>query len=737
MVLFAGDLFHENKPSRQTMHKTMEIIRTYCCGSDPVNFQIVSDQASNFRTPFGRVNYEDVYHSIDLPIFAIHGNHDDPTRDSRSNTPLAALDLLSMCNLVNYFGVQSEVSEISISPILIQKGSTKVALYGLGSMRDERLNRMWQSNKVRFLRPEEEEWFNLFTLHQNRDLGRGSKNCVHESMIPEWMDFVVWGHEHECLINPVESLVGTYRISQPGSSVATSLAVGESVRKRVGILDIKGEQFRMTEVPLTQVRSFCTGEVMLGQEPSLDPDDPNVDKEVVTILTEKVRQLIEEAREKDKELTEDSAKYHADNIDPFIKVPQRIYKLAQPGQVLARVKVEHTGFSTVNNQRFGHAFIGEVANPSDVLLFHRKRREQAERESQLNSSLHEPVPPEELEELNVEDLVKDTLINADQKLELLQEEKMGLALEHFVAKEQKQAIDNTVEDILMQQRQTLVRRGQGDDDGNESVQNKITTKAGIRELCLKETDRLRAAMSEKQFTEESQETPQTNTVNLPSRIKRPRTTALDTTLESDSDEEYNKEKDIVQPKPKPKPKAKPKRKETARAKTIVYAAMDSSSDDNAKVPLKSNNSRARKKPTTVQIPSEDDFDEDEIDSDEVEDVETPPSRVRGKRSTKPSKKYDINLSNSSTKSTTNSRRKPKKDLMKQSQLSFEKTPSSQKSSSTFTSTARNTRTNTKRSFYVDDDSEEEEVKKKKASQGWGTAATTTRASSKRRRTARR
>ena len=35
-----------------------------------------------------------------------------------------------------------------------------------------------------------ESWFNIFTLHQNRDLGRGIKNCVHESMIPEWMDLV-------------------------------------------------------------------------------------------------------------------------------------------------------------------------------------------------------------------------------------------------------------------------------------------------------------------------------------------------------------------------------------------------------------------------------------------------------------------------------------------------------------------------------------------------------------------
>jgi double-strand break repair protein MRE11 len=95
---------------------------------------------------------------------------------------------------------------------LLQKGITKVALYGLGSMRDERLNRMWESKKVRFLRPEEDQhnndkddddedeedseessgFFNIFTLHQNRDLGRGGKNCVQESMIPEWMDLVVW-----------------------------------------------------------------------------------------------------------------------------------------------------------------------------------------------------------------------------------------------------------------------------------------------------------------------------------------------------------------------------------------------------------------------------------------------------------------------------------------------------------------------------------------------------------------
>jgi double-strand break repair protein MRE11 len=28
------------------------------------------------------------------------------------------------------------------------------------------------------------------------------KNYIHESMLAPFLDFVVWGHEHECLITP-------------------------------------------------------------------------------------------------------------------------------------------------------------------------------------------------------------------------------------------------------------------------------------------------------------------------------------------------------------------------------------------------------------------------------------------------------------------------------------------------------------------------------------------------------
>jgi len=83
---------------------------------------------------------------------------------------LCALNLLSVANLVNYFGKPDDIEDISISPILMKKGSTKMALYGLGSIRDERLHRLFMRSKVKYLQPKEQanDWFNVFMLHQNR-----------------------------------------------------------------------------------------------------------------------------------------------------------------------------------------------------------------------------------------------------------------------------------------------------------------------------------------------------------------------------------------------------------------------------------------------------------------------------------------------------------------------------------------------------------------------------------------
>ena len=153
MVLHAGDMFHENKPSRRTMHSAQRIFREQCLGEDPVYIACVNKQDEVFKSNQGVINYEDPYHSVSLPYFAIHGNHDDPSRDGSAGDALAALDVLAMSNVLNYYGKSDRADDVEIHPILIEKNGTKLALYGLGAIRDERLNRMWRQKKVKFVRP--------------------------------------------------------------------------------------------------------------------------------------------------------------------------------------------------------------------------------------------------------------------------------------------------------------------------------------------------------------------------------------------------------------------------------------------------------------------------------------------------------------------------------------------------------------------------------------------------------
>ncbi len=202
----------------------------------------------------------------------------------------------------------------------------------------------------------------------------------------EWMDLVVWGHEHECNINPDESAVGTFRISQPGSSVATSLTEGESLTKHVGILDVRNAQFRMKAIPLMQVRSFTMGHICLS-ETGLDPEDLRVDEAMAEILSKEVEKLIDEARKSSRMLlmgnsngsgqsqgqsqnqnqsggNDNNGEQGGDennNPEGDRTISKKLhFHVQKPDRVLVRLKVEHSGFETLNNQRFGSRFVNEV-----------------------------------------------------------------------------------------------------------------------------------------------------------------------------------------------------------------------------------------------------------------------------------------------------------------------------------------------------------------------------------------
>lgn len=236
----------------------MTLLRRYTLGDKPISFEFLSDQTANFHNH--TVNYEDPNVNIAFPVFSIHGNHDDPSGFGG----LSALDLLATNGLINYFGKCSDLTKVTVDPILLRKGRTQLGLYGLSHLHDNRLSRLFDDEKVRINQPlpESGDWFSIMVLHQNR-ADRGPKNYLPARILPTFFNLIIWGHEHDCRIVPEKS--EDFYISQPGSSVATSLCEGEAIEKNFGLLQVRGDEFKMTPIKLQTVRPFVFDSINLAQ----------------------------------------------------------------------------------------------------------------------------------------------------------------------------------------------------------------------------------------------------------------------------------------------------------------------------------------------------------------------------------------------------------------------------------------------------------------------------------------
>lgn len=360
MVLLAGDLFHDNKPSRKSMYQVMRSLRKNCLGEKPCELEFLSDASSVFDGAFNEVNYEDLDINVAIPVFSIHGNHDDPSGDGH----YCSLDILQASGLLNYFGRTPESDKVDVKPVLLQKGQTKLALYGISNIRDERLFRTFRDGGVKFFRPtmQQNDWFNLLAVHQNHH-AHSETGYLPESVLPTFMDLVVWGHEHECLIDPRQNPETMFHVMQPGSSVATSLVAGEAVAKHVAIVEISGKNFEVKKHRLKTVRPFITREIVLASDPRFKRLAKVADNrtQLTGELVKVVEELIEEAKTEWLEL-------QGDDLDDIGDVPLPLIRLRVDASAPDGGK-----FETENPQRFSNRFGGRVANVNDVISFHKKR----------------------------------------------------------------------------------------------------------------------------------------------------------------------------------------------------------------------------------------------------------------------------------------------------------------------------------------------------------------------------
>ena len=343
MIVQGGDLFHVSRPSKKAVFHVVRSLRAHTLGDRPCELQLLSDPAPVLRTS-DTVNYEDPNLNVAVPMFAISGNHDDATGDGL----LAPLDVLAATGLVNYFGLAPTQDVLVVAPLVFQKGTTRLALYGINNVRDERLHRLMRSGNVSFQKPADPDFFHLLCIHQNHHR-RTVTSYVPEDFLPLFLNFVFWGHEHECVPFPQYNPATGFDTLQAGSSVATSLSDGEAAQKHVFLLDVCGTKYGLTALPLRTVRPFVMADVSLRAE-GFAPG-PASKADISALLLEKVSNLIADARDRSRAAG-----------GPSDLLP------------LVRLRVDRSGdYDVENSLRFLNRFVGKVANVKDIVHYYTRK----------------------------------------------------------------------------------------------------------------------------------------------------------------------------------------------------------------------------------------------------------------------------------------------------------------------------------------------------------------------------
>ncbi|CAL7934459.1 unnamed protein product [Xylocopa violacea] len=343
LILLGGDLFHDTRPSQTVLLKCLELLRKYCLGPREIKIEFLSDPNVVFHhCAYKTVNYEDPNLNICMPVFSIHGNHDDPSFGA-----IGSMDLMSVSGLINYFGKWTDVTQIDIPPLILKKGETHVALYGLSYMNDQRLSRLLRDDKVNLLQTKDiPDCFNIFVLHQNR-VKHNEYDYVPQKMLPKFLNLIIWGHEHECRITPQYVDDTHCYISQPGSSIATSLCESEATPKRIGILSVNKTKFKIKELKLETVRPFLFD--------NLDLRETQIPSKSSEELSVSVYNFVDD---------------YIENVLMSKVATQLSGNSKQPTLPLLRLRIFYNSDKEMFDPiKLAQKYCDEVANPMDMIIF--------------------------------------------------------------------------------------------------------------------------------------------------------------------------------------------------------------------------------------------------------------------------------------------------------------------------------------------------------------------------------
>lgn len=292
-----------------------------------------------------------------------------------------------------------------------------------------------------------------------------------ENFLPHFLDLVIWGHEHECLMDPIPNPETGFEVIQPGSSVVTSLCEGEAAEKFVGLLSITGIEYEVQKIRLATVRPFIMKEVVMSKDYGISAAAKNRGR-VIEWLTGQIEELIDQANEQWRSANSDELGHLLTEEDPPLP--------------LIRLRVEYSGgYEVENPRRFSNRFVGKVANVNDVVQFYQKKS--ANMTSKFSyQSFHfiflskrgtniddigrvndvgeeiNVVDAVELEDIKVQTIVQEFL--KQYTLEVLPSTGLDNAISQYVDKDDRHAIKAFVENTIENQVKRLLSLGDVDED---------------------------------------------------------------------------------------------------------------------------------------------------------------------------------------------------------------------------------------------------------------------------------
>ncbi|MFH1785074.1 MAG: metallophosphoesterase [Candidatus Micrarchaeota archaeon] len=230
IIICAGDIFDVKIPKLETIKRAMEI--------------------------FNKTN---------VPIYAIHGNHERRAKD--------------MVNPVQLLASGTRLRLLHGSEELFEKDNEKIQIFGMGSVPEEYAETALKTVMQKFTK--KDDACRVLILHQSiKELAPGAT----EELSLEYLEtlpfhLIINGHIHET----ITKLDGRFLI--PGSTVITQLKKDETAPKGYYIYDTQTKKSEFVQVP---TRKFFYEELKFEEASEMD-------------IREKVREVIDSIRKDHKD----------------------------------------------------------------------------------------------------------------------------------------------------------------------------------------------------------------------------------------------------------------------------------------------------------------------------------------------------------------------------------------------------------------------------------------------------